>query len=484
MTRLKQVLKTLITSPPVIAVIASAVIMSITLLVHPLIGMADNGDFYRSINGQGIYKLDRYEQDQFFNYFSSQYGLYQYYNDSDSILSVQNVYIQAAKFINQIVFGNTEIFDIRSLAVIQMLEMLLVIYMLVDYITYRRSKLAGMLLAALCVFIFTDTAYIAYFNSFYAEGIVYVSFLLLVASALLLTQKRYSPYPLLASILVNGMIFIFTKQQNATEGLGLLILCVLIALFFPIGRKQFKKAALGCGALLAAGGIFMYVVIPESFIYINQYHAMTRGIMMTAPNPEDALREFGIDKQYAILDKNIYFEKYPAVDVESDLLQKEFYSKYGFVSVSIYYLTHPKQLMTMLNEAASAAYYIRPAAQGNYEREVGMPAGAQSEFFTSYSNLKKNIAPKTIGFVFLWIILAVVLSLRDKQKIIVIICTFFMGILQVGTSIVGAGDADLSKHIFLYNVAFDVISFICFAPLLVAAAGFLFRKRKKRVQKN
>ena len=35
-------------------------IMAYALLIPPVIGVADNGDFYRAANGMGIYKLDRF----------------------------------------------------------------------------------------------------------------------------------------------------------------------------------------------------------------------------------------------------------------------------------------------------------------------------------------------------------------------------------------------------------------------------------------
>ena len=42
-----------------------------------------------------------------------------------------------------------------------------------------------------------------------------------------------------------------------------------------------------------------------------------------------------------------------------------------------------------MNLAAKSAFTIRPPAMGNYEQSVGKPFGAQTSFFSGYSELKK-----------------------------------------------------------------------------------------------
>lgn len=472
-------------SIPVAAAVVSGVIMMVALMIHPLVGVADNGDFNRSINGQGIYKLDRYQDDQHYQYFSSKYGVYEYFNESGkSLLSVQNMYIKAAKFLDELCTSDKNIFDIRFLSVILVLQMVGGIYLLVDYMTWKKPLAQKLLLSAIGIFMFADTAYTAYFNSFYAEGIVYVTFFWLTVCALLLTQKRYSPYLLLFLIAVNGLLLIFTKQQNATAGAVLLFLFLFIACGFGINQGAFRKIAVAGAVLMGTAGVVMYVSIPEQYVVINQYHAMTRGALMTGENPETTLDEFGIDKQYSILDGTIYFERYPSADPESEQLKKEFYSNYGFVSLTVYYLTHLDELMVILNKAANNGYMIRPEALGNYERIAGKSPGEKTEFFTIYSNWKKSYIPNTVGFVAIWMIVVSGCTFQDKRKFMVMICTILMGLIQVGTSIIGAGDADLSKHIFLYNVCFDLVSYVCFAPLLTNFIIFIVKNVSRLVVKR
>ncbi|MDF2815310.1 MAG: hypothetical protein K0Q81_1510, partial [Paenibacillus sp.] len=208
------------------------------------------------------------------------------------------------------------------------------------------------------------------------------------------------------------------------------------------------------------------------------YHAMTRGVLMESNDPEAALQAFGIDKQFAVLNKSIYYEPYTTVDVNSEILEKHFYNEYGFGSILLYYLTHPEQAGKMLDLAAQNAFKIRPTAMGNYEKTVEKPFGAQTSFFSGYSLLKETITPKTFGFIGLWMILVIGLympsfisaikarNMRAALRLPLIIMMILAGLSGIVASIIGAGDADLAKHEFLFTAAFDMVSYLTIADVI------------------
>lgn len=469
--------------PGFAAALAALLIMTCALMLPPVIGVADNGDFFRAANGLGIYKLDRYEEDQFFNYAATKFGIYEYYNQyGASIPSSQIFFIQAALVLDRVFTGDAPVFDIRFLGGILMLYAALAIFLLTEYVAFGRSRKEGILLACVCVFLFADTGYTAYFNSFFTEGLVYVSFLTAMASALLMIQRKRFFVPLYLSVIVNGAITVWAKQQNATVGLVFFLMCLILGCFLPREEKKKKIAwAVGGGFLLLCAAA-VYLVIPETYKNINQYHTMTRGVMMEAENPEEAADFFGMNRQYTILNESVYFERYPSVDPDDEILKEEFYEKYNFVSVCIWYLSHPDALMRMLTDAAQEGYIIQPDMLGNYDRSAGKPPGTKTDFFTVYSRLKRKLAPTTVGFVLVWMLLITGLNLHDRKKLFLVWCIIAAGLIQVGTSVVGAGDTDLSKHVFLYNVAFDLVTFISIAPGIVGLARWLYRlfPRKRR----
>lgn len=477
---------------PAVAAIAAVIIMVLALICKPVIGMADNGDFYRVSNSQGIYKLDRYEDDQFFSYAATEYGLYHYFNEYEGgLISSQIPLIRLAKALDSLFTGDDGIFDIRFMGILLIIYCAAALYFFVDYLTYKVKTAAGYLIAALCVFIFADTGYTAYFNSFFAEGLAMISFLFMMASVLLMTQKRYSPYALLIIFVINAAVLTTSKQQNAPIGViagtMLIIVCFMISskdaaqslpeqTQEPIksyikDRFRYRATVLICGAALCATGVTTYLLIPQEFININSYHAMTRGIMMTAENPEEALAEFDISPQYALLNKSIYYDRNPVIDVESDTLKKDFYSHYNFASILTYYMRHPGQMMQMLNLAAKNAWTVRPATIGNYDRSEGLDPGAQTDFFTAYTTFKDSFIPRTIGFIIVWMAVLLIFGFKDKKREVIIAFAMLMGLSQFLVSIIGAGDADLSKHIFLFGVTFD------FATVVGVSAAIAFFAR-------
>ena len=456
-------------SPAAVAAMLAGMLLLAMLFLSPVIGMADNGDFYRIMVGNGLYKLDRYEAGQYFGYFSKEYGQYQYYNEFGSgFQSAQTPLIQLAALLDKLFTGQDGRFDIRFQAAILSVCFVAAIYLLARYATLRVKGPLAYLIALIAVFIFADVGYLAYFNSFYAEGLAYVSFLVAAAFALLLSSGRGKNALLMILFTVSGLILTCSKQQFAPLGILLGILC----LFLNNPERDFSQKnrllwlRRGCAALLTAAGILTYVLIPQEFVDINSYHAMTRGVLMASENPEKALEEFGISPQYALLDQTIYYERNPVIDAADPMLKEDFFAKYGFVSVARYYILHPGQLFAMLNTAAKSTNSIRPESIGNYEKSAGREPGAQSSFFSLYSALKKAWVPRTVGFILLFFAAMLAVSHKDRLRTVILGFVMLMGLSQIAVSIIGAGDADLAKHIFLYNVAFDVSLFVLLSAAL------------------
>ncbi|MHC1750791.1 MAG: hypothetical protein AB9856_21160 [Cellulosilyticaceae bacterium] len=471
-------MRKILLKPPVLASGLAACILVVVLIMIP-VGVADNGDFYRVMSSGNLYGLEENKEDALFGYFIKDYGVRKYYNEinqDERLVTSQNVFIKLAVSLDKVFTGDDGLFDIRFLAVLQIAMCIFAIYLLVDYLSYNRSNLAGLIIGGLTVLIFVDTAYTAYFNSFFAEGIVYTSFLITMTSILLLQQKRYNPYFLIAVFTLNAGILISAKQQNAPLG----ILLGLLGIVLTLGNqtKGFKIIMRSIASGLIALGVLVYILIPKEFVNINQYHAMTRGMMMVGDNPQDVLQEFGIDEQYTLLKDSIYFERYPVVDVESPMLEENFYNRYGFVSISMHYLRHPKDFLKMMDLAAKNAYSVRPKVMGNYEKTMGKAPGERTKIFTLYSTIKERMTPNTVGFMMIWSILAILLGIKNRFRAIVIGCAILIGLSQIVVSIIGAGDADLAKHIFLYSVVFDFVNLIGISFLIAKLDEKLIRSEQ------
>jgi len=472
--KLKQYLRSIeqnrFVTPASVSAMGVLLITIIALFVPPYIGMADNGDYFRILYSNGLYFHDPNYDSQYLGYFVKQFGILQYFNENGAtIFSSQSFFIKLALYINTWLYSSV-IFDIRFQAAIYTMLYVVGIYLLVEALTWKIDKTRAYIISLVTIFLFADTAYTAYFNSFFSESVVFIALIYLVAAGLLLYRSRYNDYVMLAIFTAASILLATSKQQNAPVGI---IIAVMGLLLIFLKRSKLHRAltALSLVVILFAG-VGAYVLISDEFKNINKYHAMNRGVLLQSTDPEAALKSFGIDKQYAVLNGDIYYLPYTTIDVNSNLLIDNFYNKYGYFSILFYYAKHPDQAMDMLNMAAKNGFAIRPQAMGNYEQSVGKAFGAQTSFFSLYSDLKQALAPKTFGFVVLWIVVMIglftpsfiaAIKTKDRKAMIrlpLIVTLIFIGLSAMLVSIIGAGDADLAKHQFLFTACFDVITYV------------------------
>ena len=463
---------------PIVAVVATAVILTITLFVSPYVGMEDNGDFSRVIYNEGLFDLQENSELLYNGYFIKEYGIINYYNEySHTVYTSQFLFIQPAIWLDKLFTGNDDVFDLRFLGFVMMIYFLIVLYFFADYLTHKLSLVSSLIITASCIFVFADTGYIAYLNSFYAEPVAYVSLMACITCALLYADGRYNKYTVLAGFVINGAILTFSKQQFAPIGALLSIMGLLF--YLKAQGRLFKWLIAISSAALLLAGIFNYLLISAEFTNINMFHSMTRGALMTSDNPPETLESFGIDDQYELLNKNIYFDRYPVIHSEDDMLQENFYSKYNIFSIMKYYVQNPNSFFEMLKFGALNAYRIRPEI-GTYEYSAGYPPNTLAQTFSLYSNAKSNYTPKTTGFIIIWTILGLALLYKKRMKQMIILGLIIIGYSQIVVSIIGAGDADFAKHVFLYNVAYDMVNVI----LLAHVISFFDRKYKDKRYKK
>ncbi|MCL1630480.1 hypothetical protein M3N64_00740 [Sporolactobacillus sp. CPB3-1] len=489
-------------TPSLIASLGIGVVTSLLLFVPPYKGVADNGDFFRVAYSNGLYYLPHYDSN-YFGYFVRQYGLLNYYNENGSTyFSSQSLFIQLSIMLNRLFFSS-HIFDIRFQAVIYVLLLMIGIYLLVESLTCMATNvLSGYFVAGLTVFIFGDSAYTEYFNSLYSESTMYVSFIFIAAFSLLLYRNRYNNLLLVILYTVSAVIFVTLKQQNAPLSL---IFALFGMSFCMINKNRFFRWTVVFLMLVILGsGVMTYHFISDEFNNINQYQALTRGVLLNSKDPEQSLQSLGINKQYALLRESIYYQQYSTVGVNSNELRKGLYDHYNFVSISIYYIKNLDQFVDLLNTAAVHWFDVRPMAMGNFERSSGYAFGAHTSFFSGYNTIRKLIAPGRFGFIVVFGLLvsgcylfSFIQAYRQKKKRLFIRFFLILTFLLLGTaatmmSIIGDGDADLSKHLLLFPITFDCMITMFLSDLITKHVfknhGIVNRKqdrtRRREMQEN
>lgn len=462
-------------SPALLATILSAMIIGYLLFIKPINGLGDDGDFYRSLYSNGLYPLKNYS---YFGYVIQHYGIMQYFNEhGTTVFSSQALLIKIAIMLNKI-FYSTHVFDIRFLALIYYLLYLGGICYFVKSLTTSQKNLRDYFLALLVVLIFADSAFTLYFNSFYQEPILIISMLYVCASFLTLVRGTYKYKALsLVGYFVSVLFFIFGKQQNAPLVVSFII--ISLGLLFICKSKRGKVYLGSALLLLLVAGALSYSLINNQFSEVNQYQSFTHGVLLYSKNPGERIKRQGINAQYSLMRNQNYYNKFEAIQPSSKYIRKHLLNKFNFVWIIKYYINNFKQFRNLLDAAAKNIMNVQVRAVGDYVKDKQHNrAGKQIIYFTLYSKFMETFFPKKFAFLILLVIIYIMVYLVGLYNSLVDgksegIMRFFLiaGLMSMVVivpiiSIIGDGDADLAKHLFVAPICLDFSFIILISDIL------------------
>jgi len=432
------------------------------LFTGVFIGVADNGDFLRIMGSIGLNYYDMQEsyEDRFFYFAHAHYAYDTFFRGFYP--STQLILVVIARLFGQLF--NSAVFDIRVLGAIY--AILLVIANVILIRVYRsKGLLVSIVLTALLLFVFHDIGYLAYFNSLYGEPVTFIFLLLTMALGLRLASMEKPTKALLVLFFVACLFLVCSKTQNAPIGILFAFIFIRYAALRDHGRS-WKRLALSLGAALIVISAAAYVFAPKDFKQINLYQTVFFGILHHSPDVEGDLKKLGLPSYLSVLAGTNYFQGDTEIKQDDPRLQEDFYDRMSHGDVMLFYLKQPGRLIEMMSYAAEHSMNIRPYYLGNYEKSEGKPAGAVTSKYSGWSELKRNFVPSKLWFIVLVYVVyygaAVYEWIRARQLRTRIQAELFMLLGLVGCvgyliPIVGDGLADLSKHLFTFNVVFDMM---------------------------
>ncbi|MBZ9691503.1 hypothetical protein G9F69_008400 [Clostridium sp. M14] len=421
------------------------------------------------INKSGAYHLNKNSNDIFLGYFIKDYGIYKYNNDYANILiSTQSIFVKSAIFLDRL-FTKDYVLDIRFMSVMFLIIEAIGIYFfikaLINKVDNSKYKL---IITLLTILIFCDTGYLAYYNSFYGESVNICCFLMSIGLLIYMIEfDKFTWYNLIA-FGISSFLFFGSKQQLAPVGILISFIFIIIGVY-TTNKPLTKILTYILAIIFIISSMVFYKSITGDFKYINIYHSMNRGILLNEDDPDNILEDFNISTQYSLLQETDFFEEIKLLDPYEEKLIEDYYEKFSLGKILEYYITHPKAFIKVLKISFNNGYSIRPKVIGNYEQSEHKEFGAKSYFFATWSTFKEKFIPKNMLFTVATIVIYLYLSTsrflkaikNNNKKIqlkeITYFYVFLVGISQIIISVIGAGDADLSKHVFMYNMAFDLI---------------------------
>lgn len=460
-------------SPALLAVCLAAIISGLTLFKTPIHGLADNGDFYRAMLHNGIYRLFDHPN-EYVDYVVQKFGIFQYYNEHVGVVfSSHSFFIKLALGLNKLWYSQT-IFDIRFLGLVYYLFYLPGLYLLTRAMVFPYRTKSSYFIAIVTVLIFADSSFILYFNSFYAEPVMFLSFIYSCAAVLTLARQVFNvKWPMIVLFFISTVILILSKQQNAP----LVFSFSFIALGF-LFLQQYRARKLGIYSgimLILLSGLFMYSTINQEFKTINRYQAFTHGVLTQTKDPSKKIAEQNIDEQYALMRTQDYYTKtYAAIKPENEYVKKNLTDQLSLSWIINYYAKHSRQFLNLLDLATKNMMITQVKSVGNSVKESGEKPGKQFTFFTLFSAYMGAFFPKKYAFICLVALAFIAVYgvgfyLDVQLKKIDGILRFFLivGLMSLCLfvpiiTIIGDGDADLAKHLFLcpLSMAMAILLFI------------------------
>ena len=432
------------------------------LFTKVFIGVADNGDFLRIMGTAGLNYYDAFEtyEDRFFSYAHANFAYDTFFRGFYP--STQMILVVIARFISLIF--NEAVFDIRYLAALYVVLLLTAGFLLIKY-NKGKSLITASVITILMLLIFTDIGYLAYFNSLYGEPVSFIFLLLTFALGLLLTKQVKPSKRVLVFFFIAILFLVCSKTQNAPIGIAFALLGLRYA-WMKTDDIRWRKLAVILSTATFVISIVMYVAAPKDFKNINIYQTVFFGILNGSPDVEGDLQQLGLPSKLSVLAGTNYFQAATAIKQDDPTLTADFYERISHADVLLFYMKNPARLLSKMEYAAENGMNIRAYYLGNYEKSEGKPAGSISFDYSMWSEFKRNYIPNTMWFITLFFMLYYTVVVYEWLRcnhiparigVELFILLGLIAIFSFLIPIIGDGQADLSKHLFLFNVAFDMM---------------------------
>jgi len=353
------------------------------------------------------------------------------------------------------------------------------LFLLGVWLLLRLSARLGLatraVIALLLALVFCDVGYAAYFNSLYSEPGSFV-FLFLALAAAIGLAKQPASLPRLGAWLAACLLFVSAKPQNSLLAIPLAGYGFWIAYGIARGRRRVLVAGSAVALLLAP--IAISLSTPKWIMKHYLYNAVFFELLQNSATPREDLQQLGLNPEFAKYRGTQIFS--PGIPVEDPAFEAAFFDRIGSARLGLFYLRHPGRLAGVAQRAAQSAFSQRPSYLGNFEKSCGLGPRAQSQAFQLWSKLRESAAPRSLWFVAVFFAgsasaaLAVFLSTSSRQvkaAMVLQLALVAMALEQLLVAEAVCGQYELTKHLFLFNLLFD----LCLCADLVLATAWVNR---------
>ena len=429
------------------------------LLRHPIIGIADNRDFWRVMQPTGVGYCDLIEE-TVFRFIQERLGFTP--PRHVDYLTSELLFTKLAIAIQRYVIGGAR-FSLRLFGAVHLPFYLVAIALFVAA-QRRRSWPAQLFLAAFAWLVFRDVKLVAHFNSFYSESASLIFGLFLVAFALWACEPSPEPgarWLNYGCFIAAVVLFAVAKSQNLVF---LFALAPLAYALFPSARVDALVVG-GRRRLLALLVAVALVAIVPWALTSNAYD-LTRGVNARVHLDEELLPH----------------SPTPNRDRWELGIRGHDYSAVSLGTLARFYLRHPLRWWQLASRAMHEAFsYI---AYGNYDRSVGKPPGTNDLRCSLWSELNHRWAPRWLPFdiVLTWLLAIAwlrrarspLVAVADRRRALVGLALLAGAVGEFIVTITFEANGN-AKHLFIFNVIVWIVVMLALTDVVDA---LVIRRRR------
>jgi hypothetical protein len=354
---------------------AAVAVVVVQLMLPPVIGVANNGDFSRTY---GIFHLTMPVADEV-RFADTRYRFDPQVNYFGGFYSSETLLVPAALGLNAIL-SKDGAFDVRSMGLVHGAMFLAAFYLLLTLLSEApwglRWLVGGLALAA-----FGDVMYVAYLNSFYTDVAAYLFLLLSVVLALrVLRWRRRADMMLLG---VASLLLVTSKAQHSALGFWLAgFFCVLAY------QVRLRNARWFAPVLVATAVLWLWKSTPGEYAARGCFSTIFSHVLPHSKDVDRTLADLGLDQTYRPYIGMVSFSG--GSPMGDPRFVAAFSRKVTYRSLAMYLLTHPREAYVSLRVSLDEAGRQRPA-MGNFDPSAGLPPYAESRAFAGWSGLKRTL---------------------------------------------------------------------------------------------
>lgn len=467
----------------IILLIVSIILLN-TLFLHPIFGKCDNGDFGRLLFYGGLWDLSSsykeiYDRFVHLNYLISKQHLFIFFDKnwvSGSLL------LKLAVFMSLFLHGfNNKLFDIRYLAFVYSIVFLWGIFLIINF-----KGLSPMLKVFAGIFIivfFTDTAYISYFNSFYGEAGTIVFFFLSIGTYLNLISKENPSIRHFMCFFVASAGFLTSKAQELP--LLIFMFIIYIGLFVYYKGKRYRICVIIFSLLITVLCGACYNSLSDRMNKNNIYQAVFLGILIDSSNPQNDLKELGLNKKFVVFSGKSFYNRNFRYDPLGREMLQGFYPNVSPIKILFFYLKYPERLWEKIAQSANNAYDFSTPGPWNFAKGQYSSHKLINNIRTTLVNKFPYVHKNIFIFILISLIYCIVnlfYFIKNKNRYLRLLILMLIFILMAGMSqlilpIIGSGYGDLGKHLFLLNLCYDTMFGIAMMWFVHIISKFVILKR-------